>query len=229
MATLLQQFGKKFTVGDTTTDKLFAAGPGKGQSAWFSNPPEKVERLFVLENPLDALSHYQLHQPENALYMATGGRPAAAQLALIDEVCRKHGIPNVHLAFDNDMAGHSFDAQYIATKTPTYSLKTVPNSKDKEFIVEYKQLKPEQYAALHAATKDKPNTVCKDDGSIAVHVKTPEELSKCNKYAAKFLAEDKTLHFTKSERKDFNDDLKAAAALLKLPVAAPKKDNGIQM
>jgi hypothetical protein len=225
MTTLLQQYGKKVSVGDTVTDKVFAAGGGRHSAAWFSNPPAKVDHLFVMEGPLDALSHYQLHRPENALYMAMGGRPAAAQLALIDEVCQKYGIPNKHLSFDNDMAGHSFDAQYLASKTQRYGIKTVPNSSDKEFIVEFRQLKPEQHAALSKATEGKPNAVCRDDGSVEVRVKTPEELSRCNRYAAKYLAEDKALRFTKSEKKDFNDDLKAAQLLKKLPAALPLKSS----
>jgi hypothetical protein len=229
MVTLLQQHSKKIPLGDKMVDKVFATGGGRHNAAWFSNPPARVEHLFVLENPLDALSHYQLHRPENALYMATGGRPAAAQLALIDEVCQKYSIPNKHLSFDNDMAGHAFDAQYIAGKTQAYSIKTVPNSSDKEFVVEYRQLQPEQYAALSQAAKDKPSAVCKDDGSIEVKVKTPEELSRCNRYAAKFLVEDKALRFTKSQQKDFNDDLKAARLLKKLPAVAPKNDNKLKM
>jgi hypothetical protein len=72
-----------------------------------------------------------------------------------------------------------------------------------------------------------PNTKRTDDGNIQVHVKSPEELSKCNKYAAQYLHEDKTLHFTKSQQKDFNDDLKAVLPLKKLPVIAPKIDNGL--
>jgi hypothetical protein len=229
MSTLQQQYGKEIQAGDKMVNKLFAPGNGRHNAAWFSNPPAKVEHLFVMENPLDALSHYQLHKPENALYMATGGRPATTQLALIDEVCQKYSIPNKHLAFDNDMAGHSFDARYLASKTPKYGIGTVPNSSDKEFVVEYRQLKPEQYAALHKAAKDNPNTVCKDDGSISVRVKTPEELSRCNKYAAKFLAEDKTLRFTKSEKKDFNDDLKAKLLLGKVLPLVKKNDNGLKM
>jgi hypothetical protein len=228
MPTLLQQYGKKFQVGDKMADKIFAPGDGRHHAAWFSKPPAKVEHLFVMENPLDALSHYQLHKPDNALYMATGGRPAVAQLALIDEVCKKHNIPNRHLSFDNDMAGHSFDAQYIAHKTPSYGIKSVPNSNEKEFVVEYRQLKPEQYEQLKNAAKDKPDATCKDNGSIEVRVKTPEELSRCNKYAAKFLAEDKTLHFTKSKSKDFNDDLKAALPLKKL-LPAKASEAGMKM
>jgi hypothetical protein len=231
MTTLLQQYGEKFKLGDKLVDKVFAPGSGKHSAAWFSNLPEKAEQLLVVENPLDALSHYQLHQPAGALYMATGGRPAVGQLALIDEVCQKHNIPNKRLAFDNDMAGHSFDAQYIAHKTPMYGIKTVPDSGDKEFTVEYRQLKPAQHAALSKAAEKNPNAVCRDDGSIAVRVKTPEELSRCNKYAAKFLAEDKSLDFAKSQAKDFNDDLKAALALgRKKPQAvALPKSNGMKM
>jgi hypothetical protein len=212
MASLLQQYSSKFKVGEVMTDKLFAAGGGKATSAWFSNLPAdgKVSNLFVVENPLDALSHYQLHKPENPLYMATGGRPAAGQLQLMDEVAKKHGAERVHLSFDNDMPGHSFDTQYLATKTPQVGLKQVADSKDKEFIVEFKQLKPEQEHALREAVKDNPNVKKDENGTVQVHVKTPEELAKCNKYAVEYLHNDKNLDFTKSQSKDWNDDLKAA-------------------
>jgi hypothetical protein len=189
-----------------------------------------VEHLYVVENPLDALSHYQLHKPENALYMATGGRPSERQLQLIDDVARQHNIANKHLSFDNDMAGHSFDAQYLAHKTPQYGLKTVPDSKDKEFTVEYRQLKPEQYDALSKATKDMSHTKRTDDGNIQVRVKTTEELSKCNRLAAQYLYEDKTLSFTKSTAKDFNDDLKNLLAKKSaLGFGVPQKPSGMSM
>jgi hypothetical protein len=129
------------------------------------------------------------------------------------------------------MARHSFDAQYLACKTPQYGLKTVPNSQDKEFTVEYRQLKPDQYDALSKATKDMPNTKRTDDGNIQVHVKTPDELSKCNKYAAQYLHEDKALRFTKSNTKDFNDDLKALFGKNKAVDfgAAKKNSTGMSM
>jgi len=213
MTSLLQQYSKKFPVGDKMVDKLFAPGDGKRNAAWFSNIPPggKVTDLYVVENPLDALSHYQLHKPETALYMATGGRPAAGQIQLIDEIAAKYGVQHKHLSFDNDMAGHSFDTQYLASKTQQYGLKQVPDKPD-EFVVEFRQLKPEQEHALKAAVKDIPNVKKDDKGTVQVHVKTPEELSKCNKYAIEYLHNDKNLKFTKSQSKDWNDDLKAFRA-----------------
>ena len=214
MTSLLQQYSKKFKAGDKMVDKLFAPGEGKKNAAWFSKlPPDgKVTNLFVMENPLDALSHYQLHKPENPLYMATGGRPAAGQVQLIDEVAAKYGVQHKHLSFDNDMAGHTFDAQYLASKTQQYGLKQVPD-KNEEFIVEFRQLKPEQEYALKEVVKDMPNVKRNEKGTVQVPVRTPEELSKCNKYAIEYLHNDKTLNFTKSQNKDWNDDLKAFKAL----------------
>jgi hypothetical protein len=88
-----------------------------------------------------------------------------------------------------------------------------------------------QYESLSKATKDMPNTKRTDDGNIQVHVKSPDELRKCNKYAAQYLHEDKTLHFTKSDSKDFNDDLKALLGNNKgIDLgAAKKKTSGISM
>jgi hypothetical protein len=57
-----------------------------GGQLWLSAVPKKLERIVVVERPVDAFSHYQLKPDENALYVSTGptltreGRAALAQL-----------------------------------------------------------------------------------------------------------------------------------------------------
>jgi hypothetical protein len=112
------------------------------------------------------------------------------------------------------MAGGLFDAQYLARKTPQYAVKQ-GGADGKEVTIEYKNLHPDQYFAMRGAAKDKPNAKFGTDGSVKVKVGSADELAKCNKYAARYLCEDKSIDFVKSQGKDFNDDLRASQGRVK--------------
>jgi hypothetical protein len=53
---------------------------------WQSAVPKKLERIIIVERPVDALSHYQMKPDERALYVSVGPaltreqKPALAQL-----------------------------------------------------------------------------------------------------------------------------------------------------
>jgi hypothetical protein len=94
---------------------MFSAGGCK--SLWYSKPPrEGWNELIVAETAIDALSHYQLHPREDAVYMSTGGHVGRHQLSLLASAADK--LPNggrVRLALDSDQGG---DQIYEALKGP---------------------------------------------------------------------------------------------------------------
>ena len=79
---------------------------------WVSNAPERLQRLVLVDRPLDAMSHQQLDPREGALYVAfrDGGEGpylAEAGSYLTRMVRECGGRPAVVLAFSNSPTGAS--------------------------------------------------------------------------------------------------------------------------
>ncbi|GAB3220176.1 toprim domain-containing protein [Spirosoma arcticum] len=101
--------------------KLHAPGSDRYSSVFVSNPPPKVERFFIMESAIDALSHRQLRSIEgddkfNAVYFSTGGQLTPQQVNTMSRYMgsfAKAENYSINLAFDNDASGHRFDLQFI--------------------------------------------------------------------------------------------------------------------
>ena len=97
----------------------------KSDSVWMSNvvPGIKPREIVITENPIDALSHYQLNpprQPGERLYVSTGGQPGGLQLSTLQKIIDTIKPERFILANDNDFAGVRFNIQYMGTlKLPT--------------------------------------------------------------------------------------------------------------
>jgi hypothetical protein len=110
--------------------KLHAPGSDRYSSVFISNPPPSVEKLFILESAIDALSHKQLRsirgdEAFNSVYFSTGGQLTPQQVNTMTRYINsfeKSADWKIHLAFDNDTKGHLFDLQFIqqlaATRFP---------------------------------------------------------------------------------------------------------------
>ena len=111
---------------DGTARKGMAAGSNASEGVWMASPKgtdlKDAKHVFIFESAYDAMSFYQLrmnqesgldHQGrrdlKSAVFVSTGGNPSYGQI---------HGLithaPNAtfHLAFDNDMAGKQFAANF---------------------------------------------------------------------------------------------------------------------
>ena len=205
MKTLLQQYGRKVAFAGKQIDKIFAPGNGKSRSIWFSNMPDKIQQVYVFENPLDALSHFQKYKPNNSLYCATGGNPAQEQYRVIAETCKNH-LSNPVLCFDNDMAGCRFDTAFIASQKPDrltidkvigeiYHVKisnlTVLEMKNCEMVLNAKGI----------------NVVSKGEGEIIVEVSSLDKACFLNIFLEDSITKVGVI-IEKSVSKDFNEDLK---------------------
>ena len=92
----------------------------KHDSVWLSNviPGVKPREIVITENPIDALSHYQLHPPRQAgdrLYVSTGGQPGGLQLPTLQKIIDTIKPERFILANDNDFSGIRFNIQYMGS------------------------------------------------------------------------------------------------------------------
>ena len=92
----------------------------KHDSVWLSNvvPGVKPREIVITENPIDALSHYQLNpprQPGDRLYVSTGGQPGGLQLPTLQKIIDTIKPERFILANDNDFSGIRFNIQYMGT------------------------------------------------------------------------------------------------------------------
>jgi hypothetical protein len=204
MLTLLQQYGKKVEFDGKPIDKVFAEGVGKSRSLWFSNVPEKADRIYVFENPLDALSHYQKYRSDNAFYCATGGNPAQGQYEKITEVCRDLKIRPV-LCFDNDFAGCRFDTSYLASVRPDKL--SVEKVGEDFYHVKLSDLTESETVNAEAVFNAKDIRIVSKEGNGIVAVIDGTEKSRTfNNFVNTCIAKTDA-KIEKSVMKDFNDDL----------------------
>lgn len=111
---------------DGTARKGMAAGSNASEGVWMASPKgtdlRDAKHVFIFESAYDAMSFYQLQMKKetgldyqgrrdlkSSVFVSTGGNPSYGQI---------HGLithaPNAtfHLAFDNDMAGKQFAANF---------------------------------------------------------------------------------------------------------------------
>lgn len=114
---------------DGTARKGMAAGSNASEGVWMASPKSTdlrdAKHVFIFESAYDAMSFYQLRMKQesgldyqgrrdlkSSVFVSTGGNPSYGQI---------HGLithaPNAtfHLAFDNDMAGKQFAANFEET------------------------------------------------------------------------------------------------------------------
>lgn len=97
--------------------KIFP-GSSHRTSFWRSNFPENPVAIFVGEQPMDALSYFQLNQDQadvyNTLFITTGGAPTKDQIQAIKEYAAQYGISEFKIGFDNDQYGLRYGVNLMA-------------------------------------------------------------------------------------------------------------------
>jgi len=236
----------------------------KGQAAdslnsaalWLSNSTTKTNTLVVAESAIDALSHYQLKQPTNAVYASTSGQLTDNKVTEIKRLIENQAFKTVKLALDNNLEGHLFDTKLIvglarpatpmriARTTPSllsiaiYSLQDEPVSKLHREVKAYNAVVIEQYRkvagpgpeAIASPTLDaeliKAAKVA--DHSYQFHVpKRLDTLAAFNQALLNTFPMVAKVELDKSKANDWNDQLKEQ---LKAPVqvVAPAKEQSQQ-
>ena len=72
---------------------------------WYSQIPKKTEFLIFVESGIEALSHFQLHQPKNTAYFTPSGNWKKEVDDLIYKVVQKYHSAQIITAFNNDKGG----------------------------------------------------------------------------------------------------------------------------
>ncbi|WKN46474.1 toprim domain-containing protein [Tunicatimonas pelagia] len=91
---------------------------GNRDGLWVSSPTRPdtpVDRIVITEDPVDAMSHYQLHGKEtndNLVYLSPAGNPSNKQLEIANHFVLASGARSVTLANDDDVAGRRYDQLY---------------------------------------------------------------------------------------------------------------------
>ncbi|AMJ64005.1 toprim domain-containing protein [Hymenobacter sp. PAMC 26628] len=232
----------------------------KGQAAdslnssalWLSNTNSRTTTLVVAESAIDALSHYQLKQPTNALYASTSGQLTDNKVTEIKHLVENHNLKTVKLALDNNLEGHVFDTRLIVglarPATPMGIVRTLPGL----LTVAIHSVQDEPISKLHREAKaynqrvtDEYRKVAGPEGpasptleaelikagrvgdhSYQFHVpKRLETLAFFNQALINVFPMVAKLELDKSRANDWNDELKNS---LKAPknVVAPEPDLG---
>ncbi|KAA5541983.1 toprim domain-containing protein [Adhaeribacter rhizoryzae] len=118
-----------------TSYKAHAEGSDRSNGIWYSNMPEKLDRIVLVESALDALSYRELRLPDNTLFVSYGGNLSLNQIQTIKELKLK-GNTNTNfqyvLANDNDKKGAYYDLMFLrdlaAEEFPSQRLANPKNS-----------------------------------------------------------------------------------------------------
>lgn len=115
--------------------KAHAEGSDRSHGVWHSNMPPILERIVLVESALDALSHQELKQQTNNLYVSYGGNLTQNQIQTIKALKTKgNPAPNFQFvtASDNDKKGAYYDLMFIrelaAARYPSQRLAKSGNS-----------------------------------------------------------------------------------------------------
>lgn len=99
--------------------KSFLSGSVRANGFWRSNYSDSspIKNLFVIESPVDGISHYELNpfKKDNNLYLATCGTPSHQQISHIEAFLNHEKLQpeKLAIAFDNDCPGEMFTAQLL--------------------------------------------------------------------------------------------------------------------
>lgn len=107
-------------IKDGKCEKRFLKNTDRDSSLWMS-PIDGRSGLFVTEDPLDAIAHYQLHPTANLAYLCTGGTSTKKQREMVRSIATKHNLPII-LGNDNDLAGQLENFKLLETREIQHSI-----------------------------------------------------------------------------------------------------------
>ncbi len=194
----------------------------KISGVWFSNPPKKIDKAFLTESALDALSHFQLNKPVNAIYFSIGGNLTEEQNNTINNILNEtkalHKDSKICCAFDNDLNGSIYDLKVInqlAVKKRLFSVKqliqketiklSLENSNPDTLINFLNRLM--QKLSNNKQTLQNYKFNIKQDFLEIEIPKNYLHLNEFNKYYIQTTQLDKIIQLDKAEEKDWNQQL----------------------
>ena len=137
----------------TTGFKEQAVDSLTSAALWLSNTTTKTTTLVVAESAVDALSHYQLKQPTNALYASISGQLTDNKVAELKRLVENQNLRTVKLAFANNLQGHLFDTQLIAGLSRPNTPMSIERTQPSLLTVSLYSVQDEPVSKLLQATK----------------------------------------------------------------------------
>lgn len=193
------------------------AGSNGGEGVWHSNIPDKIQKVFIAESPLDCIAHRALRGNENTLYFSFNGALSWDQVKTINNILDKNrdkvDVKNFSFALgsDNDGAGTSYDVMFL-TRQMKQRFKgecTVIHQENlrKEISLEMGKFAPELSSKISAYVKanssDDSIKVSMVNSTVKINYPDKDFFSERNVCSA--ILSTKVLPFTKLEKSQFND------------------------
>lgn len=114
--------------------KMFSEDMDRSKSIWYSNIPQRLERIILSESPIDAISYHQLKEPSNALYVSFGGSLSEKQIPTINQLLNQHSTRSDNFHYlsivDNDKMGDRYNVKLIEFLHPEKVIVDKPVQKD---------------------------------------------------------------------------------------------------
>lgn len=130
-----------------------AADSLSSSALWVSNTTPKTNTLVVTASAIDALSHYQLKQPNNTMYASTAGQLTDNKVTELRRLITNQHLRSVKLGFDNDVQGHVYDTKLITglahVLTPMHIERTLPGM----ITVSINSEQEQYFSKLHQQTR----------------------------------------------------------------------------
>lgn len=97
---------------------MMMANSEHDKTVWYSNIPDKIERVFVAESEFDCMAHFELRKNPNTLYISHQGNLLPGQTEVIMQLLRDNVnrfTPDFKLLLgaDNDLRGSHYDLMLI--------------------------------------------------------------------------------------------------------------------
>lgn len=110
--------------------KTFDKNSNNSVGFTFSNKKDTTETLSIFESIFDAMSFDEIYQPQNIQYISSNGELGFKKARLLHRYFENNGFKKLILGNDNDLAGHNFNLNIIAT-----FVKSISNiSRTKDYI-----------------------------------------------------------------------------------------------
>lgn len=205
---------------------MFMVNSEHDKSIWYSNIPERIERVFVAESEFDCMAHFHLRGNSNTLYISHQGNLMPLQVDAILSLLRENKERftddfKLLLGADNDTRGSFYDLMLIcgAVESKGGSAARCHVSECPARQEGYKAhiitVRPELYEGFKKVCEESPKSenmkVEMDDEHKAVIVSRPRDDKFADDALTSMLIGSELVRNVvkeKSMTKDWNDDLK---------------------
>ncbi|MCD0480364.1 toprim domain-containing protein [Chryseobacterium sp. LC2016-29] len=211
--------------------------PGSDNTTGFSksNTLKNTEKIILCEGFFDGMAHYEINQPKNVEYIFSNGELGRSKSLEILKYIEERGIKKIDLANDNDLSGQRFNLIILNQLIPNLKLIAANKTAINITIIDGERVIQSKLNEMLSHFLNKNNEIVKtisenngdekmlktsdlfiyskkkDTNDIEIILPNDKHfIEEFNDFAIEMFSELGTeLTISKSQGKDFNDDLKA--------------------